>query len=263
MKGRTPPSCRRSPAFTLIELLVVIAIIAILAGLILPSLGRARNAGRKAVCIGNLHQVGVAIQVYSQDHAGWMPYGPSAPPFSHPAELYPSTGSPTSLLSLRDGRPVGLGLLLAKALSQTPAVLFCPASDQPMDARSELAKVGTNQAQCSYYYRHGGVTGLFQTPPETPPSVRLDSPGNNREGIPIRALVTDTQFVCSDDIAVFNVRSRTHHEQKSSSVLWVDGHTTHVANTDRRYTVDLRQNSDLYDALNRILWVFERADREE
>jgi hypothetical protein len=104
---------------------------------------------------------------------------------------------------------------------------------------------------------------MFQNSPETPPSVRLDSPGNNREGIPIRALVTDTQFVCSDDIAVFNVRSRTHHEQKSSSVLWVDGHTTHVTNTDRRYTVDLRQNSDLYDALNRILWVFERADREE
>lgn len=162
----------------------MIAILAILAGLLLPSLARARSAGKRAVCIGNLHQVGLAIHLYAQDHSGSMPYGPAAPPFSHPSELYPSTGSPTSLLSLRDGRPVGLGLLLAKSLSQTPAVLFCPASDQPIDARGELAKVGTNQAQCSYYYRHAGVTGMFQNPPETPPSVRLDSPGNNSRASP-------------------------------------------------------------------------------
>ncbi len=150
---------RSNPAtqgFTLIELLVVIAIIAILAGLLLPGLARAKDSGRRAACTANLRQIGIAIHAYAQDHNGWMPYGPQAPPFSHPSELYPSTGSPTSLLSLRDGRPAGLGLMLASTLAQTPRVLFCPGADQPTDALAELIKVGTNQARGSYYYRHGG-----------------------------------------------------------------------------------------------------------
>ena len=254
---------RRGSGFTLIELLVVIAIIAILAGLLLPGLSRARASGRTAVCLSNLHQVGIAIHLYAQDHSGWMPFGPTAPPFSHPAEFYPSTGAPTSLLSLRDGRPVALGLLLAKYLAETPAVLFCPAGDQPIDARVELAKVGTNQAQGSYYYRHGGVTGMFENPLEPPTTLRLDAPGDNRDGRPIRALVTDTQFLCSEEIATFNLKPRTHHSQRASSLLWIDGHVSHRPNREARYTVDLRVNADLYDAFNRILRVFENADADE
>ena len=60
---------RRSKAFTLIELLVVIAIIAILASLLLPALGRARESGKRAVCASNLHQIGVAATMYVDDWA--------------------------------------------------------------------------------------------------------------------------------------------------------------------------------------------------
>jgi prepilin-type N-terminal cleavage/methylation domain-containing protein len=64
---------RNVEAFTLIELLVVIAIIAILASLLLPALARAKESGRRAACKNNLHQTGVAMQIYTQDNNNLLP----------------------------------------------------------------------------------------------------------------------------------------------------------------------------------------------
>ena len=60
-------------AFTLIELLVVIAVIGILAGLLLPSLSRARATGQQTYCLNNLRQLQTAWSMYASDHNGVLP----------------------------------------------------------------------------------------------------------------------------------------------------------------------------------------------
>jgi len=72
------PTDNRNPhtprfGFTLIELLVVIAIIALLLGILLPSLNRARQQAKKIVCLSNMRQIGVALQAYLPDSEYRLP----------------------------------------------------------------------------------------------------------------------------------------------------------------------------------------------
>ncbi len=73
----------RHAGFTLIELLVVIAIIAILAAILFPVFARAREKARQANCTSNLKQIGLAVEMYAQDHDGLLPLAnqyPAEPP---------------------------------------------------------------------------------------------------------------------------------------------------------------------------------------
>jgi prepilin-type N-terminal cleavage/methylation domain-containing protein len=99
-------------AFSLVELLVAIAIIAVLASLLLPSLGRSKESARTTFCQGNLHQVGLALQLYVDDNQNIMP-------FMEDYTNGPASNQPT------------INLVLAPQLGSTN-VLCCPSDSQQL-----------------------------------------------------------------------------------------------------------------------------------
>jgi prepilin-type processing-associated H-X9-DG protein len=134
-----------------------------------------------------------------------------------------------------------------------------------MDANAQLANVGIRQAQCSFYYRHAGTTQLFDNPNTgvaPPDHIKLDDLGHNRNGLPIRALAIDTQFLCSPGMATFGITPSTHHRQLTANILFSDGHTVSRPNRDARFVVDLSNTAQTSDAFNKILNVLEQADTE-
>lgn len=71
--GKRFPYKNAESGFTLIELLVVIAIIALLAGLLLPALARAKENGRQASCVNGVHQQSLAVIMYADDNGDTLP----------------------------------------------------------------------------------------------------------------------------------------------------------------------------------------------
>jgi len=254
-------------AFTLIEVLVVMGILATLLGILVPALGHSRQIAKRTMCQAGLQQLGVAISTYAMDSRGYLPFGPDAPPPSA-RNFYPQTGNITSLLSLRSGKPVGLGLLMENYLGDKKEVLFCPGADDVFDTQAAIANVGVTQVEGSYYYRHAGVTSMSGN--KTPPRMQLDRLGNNSKGVPIRALAMDTQFKSPPKMAqFFGVSTKTHHRKKAINALYTDGHVSgydnsgHAPgypNTPGRFTVDIADHT--YNVLKHVLTLFEMLDSD-
>ena len=103
--------------FTLIELLVVIAIIALLVSILLPSLSRAKDLAKVAVCANNQHGLSVAQNLFAAEFNGHVPLGSTAsntPVYQRAYDLY------------RNDRWVTFGLLFKEQCADDPHIYYCP-----------------------------------------------------------------------------------------------------------------------------------------
>src|SRR4051794_39874707 len=122
---------KKREAFTLVELLVVIGIIALLIGILLPTLGKARAAASRAACLSNLRELSTALRQYSVENNDACPIGGIA--------ANPATDTYTSEPGLQFGFTTtvywkgssgegigGLGFLAYSGLLKSPKAFYCP-----------------------------------------------------------------------------------------------------------------------------------------
>jgi prepilin-type N-terminal cleavage/methylation domain-containing protein len=119
-------------AFTLVELLVVIGIIAVLVGILLPVVSRARESARRTACLSNLRQIGQGAAMYANLYKDYIPLGCRRDSFGINTLFFYSQGSPTEFFT-------GLGLLYKTRIVPSGPVFFCPEPIDPQFAYDDNA----------------------------------------------------------------------------------------------------------------------------
>lgn len=146
--------------FTLIELLVVIAIIAILAGMLMPSLQRARESARTTNCMNNFKQFATAIPMYGTDNADYLP-GPQY------ALLFNPTGFDFDYFGGTNTVMFGLDAYIHslrtddRGVYTTAGIWMCPSNGELIDAvdkRCLIARSGKSTSKYNYPFGYPGLS---------------------------------------------------------------------------------------------------------
>ena len=133
MNAQSNAQRQRALAFSLVELLVVIGIIAILIGLLLPTLSRARESAKKTKCLANLRTLGQAMVMYANASRDWLPN-------MNPANTVNDPAASTEVL-----------IALNRDHVRAAATFHCPSDDDAVPERIESAEYNMpNSARTSY-----------------------------------------------------------------------------------------------------------------
>ena len=109
---------QKRKAFTLVELLVVIGIIALLISILLPTLGRAREAAQRTQCLSALREIGNALRIYSTQNKDALPIGFVANSVD-PAQRQKQFSYTVAWNNGSAQKPLGLGVLAISGLMKT------------------------------------------------------------------------------------------------------------------------------------------------
>ncbi|HWE03526.1 MAG TPA: type II secretion system protein [Tepidisphaeraceae bacterium] len=186
---------RKQDGFTLVELLVSIGIIVLLLAILMPILGRVREAGRRTKCAANLHTIGQMATTFANDHRGFFPacyrmndtasatYPFRVPQFINVPYLDPSTGTIKNDHDSDDSQygwqQYGTSWTMWQRYNATLDVFTCPSVDTPaheidLATSSSQAQYG-NFISSNYMY----LGGLSDQNMAVPPHV---SGGNHSTG---------------------------------------------------------------------------------
>ena len=185
---------RSKHAFTLLELLFTVAIIGTLAAILLPALARAREAARRASCLNNLSQIGIAMHMYAQENDGQLPWSGGG-------------GNADALMDF------------ASEYVRDSKVFFCPSDTLAGEANDDLYAPRTNTVlgkgrsyRTSYEY-----FGAYTSQP-----IRVPALPNPIPKVPVMWDIMTTFKLGGMQIINFN------HAPGGSNVLWLDGSVSFV-----------------------------------
>ncbi len=203
------------PGFSLIDLLVSISIIAILIGIIAPSLSAIRESAKRVTCASNLRQISLGITMWSDDNKGALPY--SRFPDSDP--------NPKHMMLLHVGEDDpnnwdGLGLLLNSEYINAPELFYCPSHTgyHPYERYEGAWRMLGEEIVGNFQFRHPGTNRIYL---ETLPSeftlvsdgMRTQADFNHRIGANL--LKADMSVTWFDDAAGYIVSILPSTDQNS------------------------------------------------